>query len=129
MPDALCEPRVVGRVWQEGSRRKVGRCIARFKKKQRSGSDLGEILATEYVNRGHWGYEAPVHRLRWKDGRDLAMRGDDIIGFNFKKQPVGRLKGESKSRAVLADATLDEARTALQEAQGGFPGRFRSSLS
>ena len=91
-------------------------------KKQRSG-DLGEILASEYVNRKEWGYQAPVLRLRWKDGRDLAMRGDDVVGFNFHLKPVGLLKGESKSRAVLNNGALNEARTALRKNKG-LPGAF-----
>lgn len=86
-------------------------------KRQRSG-DLGEILACEYVNRKEWGYEAPVLRLRWKDGRELAMRGDDVIGFDLSVSPVGLLKGESKSRAALADATLKDIRKALRRNKG-----------
>ncbi len=53
-------------------------------KRQRSG-DLGEILATEYVNLKEWDYQVPVLRLRWKDSRELPMRGEDVIGFNSLK--------------------------------------------
>jgi hypothetical protein len=45
----------------------------------RSG-DLGEIYATEWID-AHSGYRAPIKRLRWKDHRDMAMRGDDVIGM------------------------------------------------
>src|SRR5260370_11707209 len=47
----------------------------------RSG-DLGEIYATEWIN-AHSGYRAPIKRLRWKDHRDMAMRGDDLIGITL----------------------------------------------
>jgi hypothetical protein len=43
----------------------------------RSG-DLGEIYATEWID-GHSGYRAPIKRLRWKDHRNMAMRGDAIL--------------------------------------------------
>lgn len=45
----------------------------------RSG-DLGEIYATEWID-AHSGYRAPIKRLRWKDHRNMAMRGDDVIGM------------------------------------------------
>ena len=45
----------------------------------RSG-DLGEIFATEYIV-GHTAYAVPIKRLRWKDHRNMAMRGDDVIGI------------------------------------------------
>ena len=50
----------------------------------RSG-DLGEILATEYIA-SHTPYAVPVKRLRWKDHRNMAMRGDDVIGIQYDPQ-------------------------------------------
>ena len=49
--------------------------------KGRSG-DLGEILATELVEE-EIGLRVPVRRLRYKDGRNMAMRGDDFIGAGY----------------------------------------------
>jgi len=83
-------------------------------KKGRSGH-LGEILATEYVNNSDLGYEVPIKRLRWKDGRDCAMRGEDILGFSFDQKPMGFLKGESKSRMALTSTVVNEARKALEK--------------
>ncbi len=121
-----CRQHYVGRQWLELFGRKALaeklKTVLPISKSQRSG-DLGEILATEYVNRKLWDYEAPVLRLRWKDGRDLALRGDDVIGFNFKLKPVGLLKAESKSRAMLNAVTLNSARTALRKNKG-LPGAF-----
>jgi hypothetical protein len=46
-------------------------------KKGRSG-DIGEILATEFVNR-ELDFKVPIFRLRWRDDRETALRGDDIL--------------------------------------------------
>src|SRR5690554_5986215 len=87
------------------------------KKKARSG-DLGEILATE-VSEQALKYTIPIRRLRWKDGREMALRGDDIIGIaHDNKNTLLMLKGESKSRAVLSTSVLDEAGTALDDDRG-----------
>jgi hypothetical protein len=84
----------------------------------RSG-DLGEILATEYVDE-HTTYEAPIKRLRWKDHREMSMRGDDLIGIAppNRNEPVGFLKVEVKSRASLRTQTVIEAREALDRDDG-----------
>jgi len=85
----------------------------------RSG-ELGEILATELVEE-QLGYTVPVRRLRYKDGREMALRGDDFIGVQVDSDNrLHLLKGESKSRAVLTRATITEARTALSK-DGGRP--------
>jgi hypothetical protein len=49
--------------------------------KTRSG-DLGEILATEYIEK-HTQFSVPIKKLRWHDHREMAMRGDDVIGFKL----------------------------------------------
>jgi len=86
-------------------------------KKGRSG-DLGEILATGLAGRG-LEYEVPIRRLRWKDCRDMALRGDDIIGIaRDSKDKLLLLKGESKSRERLSAAVLAEAGGALDSARG-----------
>lgn len=73
----------------------------------RSG-DLGEILATEYV-RECTGYDVPINRLRYKDDREMAMRGDDIIGVRRVDDRVQVLKGEAKSRDQLSVTVVKEA--------------------
>lgn len=85
--------------------------------KSRSG-DLGEILATSYVTE-FTGYGIGVYKLRWSDHREMAMRGDDILGIRL--DPAVRvkfLKGEVKSRATLGKQTVDEARAALSSSNG-----------
>lgn len=86
-------------------------------KTARSG-DLGEILATEIAEVA-LDYEVPIRRLRWKDGRNMALRGDDIVGIRRVSQSrIDFLKGESKSRVGLTAAVIDEAGEALDRARG-----------
>lgn len=84
----------------------------------RSG-DLGEIYATEWIN-AHSGYHSPVKRLRWKDHRNMAMRGDDVIGMHLDPvtQRLKFLKTEAKSRIDLRARTLTEARAGLDKDEG-----------
>jgi hypothetical protein len=89
-------------------------------KTARSG-DLGEILATEIAER-HLEFKAPIRRLQWKDGRNTALRGDDLVALK-KSSPLTFLKGESKSRAALAQNTVDEAAEALDR-DSGRPSRL-----
>jgi Cap4 SAVED domain len=90
--------------------------------KQIRSGDLGEIFATEWIDAYSGGYQAPIKRLRWRDHRNMAMRGDDVIGM---KQDVNTerllfLKTEAKSRAQLTTQVLAEARAALDK-DGGLP--------
>jgi hypothetical protein len=48
-------------------------------KRVRSG-DFGEIIASEYVDQ-FTDYRVPIKKLRWKDDRTVAMRGNDVIGI------------------------------------------------
>jgi hypothetical protein len=84
-------------------------------KKIRSG-DLGEILGTAYVNE-FTNYAIGIYRLQWKDHRDMAMHGDDLIGIAVDDH--GRplfLKGEAKSGAAMGTAVIESAREALASA-------------
>ncbi len=85
--------------------------------KARSG-DLGEILATSYVTE-FTSYGIGIYKLRWSDHREMAMRGDDILGICIDPTvKVKFLKGEVKSRAALNKKTVDEARAALASNHG-----------
>lgn len=87
----------------------------------RSG-DLGEIYATEWIDAHSGGYRAPIKRLRWKDHRNMAMRGDDVIGIlqDAQTQRLHFLKTEAKSRVALTGQVLTEARAGLDK-DGGLP--------
>jgi hypothetical protein len=86
--------------------------------KGRSG-DLGEILATELVEE-EIGLRVPVRRLRYKDGRNMTMRGDDFIGAGYDGAGVNLwlLKGEAKSNKVLGKTTITSARKVLNRDNG-----------
>lgn len=85
-------------------------------KKARSG-ELGEIIASELVEE-NLGYTIPVRRLRYKDGRESALRGDDFIGLGYEEDKLWLIKGESKSRKNLSKTTIDEARSVLNRDDG-----------
>ena len=86
----------------------------------RSG-DLGEILATEWIA-AHSGYNVPIKRLRWKDHRNMAMRGEDVIGLaqDANSQSLLFLKTEAKSRATLTVQVVTQARASLDK-EAGLP--------
>lgn len=73
-------------------------------KKARSG-DLAEILASKLTEE-RIGFEVPVRRMRFKDGREVALRGDDFIGVSYDEEQdrLRLLKGELKSRMTLGKA-------------------------
>ena len=69
--------------------------------KQVQSGDLGELLATEYLN-AETAFVVPIKKLRWKSDRETAMHGNDVIGVDATMKPVRVLKGECKSRGVSA---------------------------
>jgi hypothetical protein len=91
-------------------------------KTARSG-DFGEVLATEIAEQT-LGFIVPIRRLRWKDGRNMALRGDDIVGIRVDASGklIGLLKGESKSYATLTSSVIEKAAEALDRDRGR-PGR------
>ncbi|MFI5432968.1 Hachiman antiphage defense system protein HamA [Rhodococcus baikonurensis] len=85
-------------------------------KRIRSG-DLGEIIGTIFVSE-ELGYQV-VLRLRWKDHREMAMRGDDVLGFRLTSAgSIEFLKGEVKSRSRLDATTVSAADNALRSDDG-----------
>jgi uncharacterized protein DUF1837 len=80
-------------------------------KKTQSG-DLGELLATEYLN-AETPFVVPIKKLRWKSDRQMAMHGNDVIGVDTTKKPVRVLKGECKSRATFGKGVVAEAVASL----------------
>ena len=43
-------------------------------------------------------YSVPIRKLRWRDHRNMAMRGDDVIGVlvNHEEQTIKFLKAEAQ---------------------------------
>lgn len=78
----------------------------------RSG-DLGEILGSAYLNE-YTKYKTGINKLRWKDHRNMAMRGADLLavrGHDVLK--IKFIKGEVKSRKALSLGVMNEAYNAL----------------
>lgn len=89
----------VARLGYDGAA-EILRALLPQSKRARSG-DLGEILASELVEE-ETGFRVPVRRMRFKDGREVAMRGDDFIGVGYDSDDkLWLLKGES-SAPILA---------------------------
>ena len=93
----------------------------------RSG-DLGEIMAAEFIATQS-GFHVPIKRLHWKDHRNMAMRGDDVIGMRQDAQTGGMLflKTEAKSRVALSAGVVAEAREGLDK-DGGLPSAHALSF-
>lgn len=82
------------------------------KKNARSG-DMGEILATAYLDE-ECGYAVGPSRLIDRDHQEWAMRGDDVIAARIDNDSKLHLvKAEAKSRVKLGAATVKEAREGL----------------
>ena len=86
-------------------------------KTARSGH-VGEILATEVVPVLFPSFSVPIRRLRWLDGRESALRGEDLIGISPNKGGIRFLKGESKSRVSITPSVVSAARRALRANKG-----------
>jgi len=86
--------------------------------KIRSG-DIGEILTTNYIDEATV-FSVPIKKLRWKDHRNMAMRGDDVIGVlvNQENQTIKFLKAEAKSNQSLSRNVLSKARDELDLDEG-----------
>ena len=82
----------------------------------RSG-DLGEVLALTFVEE-HTAWGHTVKKLRWKDHRDMPMRGDDLLAIRVDGDQVRLLKGEAKSRRRMSRHVLQEAEEALKANDG-----------
>jgi|TARA_R110001599_G_scaffold320926_3_gene531385 uncharacterized protein DUF1837 len=95
----------------------------------RSG-DLGEILATEWIA-ANGTYQVPVKRLRWKDHRNMAMRGEDVIGIALDPATLqlSFLKTEAKSRGALTGQVVLQAREGLDKDSGLPSGHALSFIS
>jgi hypothetical protein len=85
-------------------------------KRTRSG-DLGELIATEYVDE-KTAFRVPIRKLRWKSDREMPMHGNDVIAIEVKGSSIRVLKGESKSRVKFAAGVVDEAAKGLDGHDG-----------
>lgn len=83
----------------------------------RSG-EIGEIIAAEFIEY-YTEFRIPVRRLRYKDGREMALRGDDFLGLHEgEREQLVLLKGESKSGRSMSKAVVRDARERLAAEHG-----------
>lgn len=85
-------------------------------------ADIGEILATEWIDECSGKYRVPVKRLREKVSRESSMHGIDVIGVCDSIDPsvIHFLKCEAKSRASLTPSVVRSAREFLDEGGGSI---------
>lgn len=130
VPDHYTSPEHVARIFQKLGKEAVAEFLRTnlpARASLRSG-DLGEIFATEYIDE-RTEFSAPVKRLRWKDHREMAMRGDDVIGIHLPEEGERTrfLKVEAKSEASLKTRTVEKARDAL-DGDNGLPSSHALSF-
>ncbi len=84
----------------------------------RSG-DVGEVITTDYIEES-MDFNVPIRKLRWRDHRNMAMRGDDVIGIyiNPVDQSVRFIKAEAKANKSLSTDVLTKAREELDNDKG-----------
>jgi hypothetical protein len=79
--------------------------------------DLGEILASEYIDQCT-DYRVPIKRLRWKDDRNVTMRGNDVIAVRDVEGRLRTLKAEAKSGKAIRATVVNSAIADLQKHAG-----------
>ncbi len=83
----------------------------------RSG-DMGEILGTAFLAEDREFVVGPS-RLISRDHKELAMRGDDILGARLDADGhIDFFKGEAKSRETASASTVTAARAGLDRESG-----------
>ncbi|MCU1249361.1 MAG: hypothetical protein JWQ49_2390 [Edaphobacter sp.] len=85
--------------------------------KRTQSGDMGELLATEYLN-SQTEYTVPIKKLRWKSDRQMPMHGNDVLGINYATNPRRILKCECKSRTQFGDNAVAEASDGLDKHNG-----------
>lgn len=85
--------------------------------KRTQSGDLGELIATEYVDT-QTAFRVPLRKLRWKSDRQMPMHGNDVIAAETTGGKVRVLKGESKSAATVSAATVKGAAQGLDRHEG-----------
>ncbi len=96
--------------------------------KQIKSGDLGEILCTTFIHEST-PFKLGIKRLRWKDHRNMSMRGDDVLAFDLGAGAAGLkvLKAEAKSGVKMQAGTVGKAREALS-AFGELPSPHAMSF-
>lgn len=123
IPDQYASPNRLARILERLGKPAASKYLAEklpTMKKARSG-DVGEILAVSYIEE-ETVFNESVNKLRWKDSREMALRGDDMlaVGIDDESGNLLFLKGESKSRLSISNSPIKDARKSL-DAYDGLP--------
>lgn len=121
LPDYYASPKRVAELLRKFNKSAAAKYVEEklpTSKSIRSG-DLGEVLCTAYVAE-NTPFVQGIKRLRWKDHRNMSMRGEDVLAFSMGATAgtLKVLKAEVKSRAQMTSKVLGEARDALSSNQG-----------
>ncbi|KZN51503.1 SAVED domain-containing protein [Pseudoalteromonas carrageenovora] len=121
LPDYYVDPQsIAGTLARLGKNAAAQKLLTKIPevKKIRSG-DLGEVITTDYIEEST-NYTVPIRKLRWRDHRNMAMRGDDVIGIavDLQRQSIKFLKAEAKANKALSRKVLQEARAELDLDEG-----------
>ncbi|MEJ6494867.1 Hachiman antiphage defense system protein HamA [Pseudoalteromonas lipolytica] len=121
LPDYYVDPQsIAGTLARLGKNAAAQKLLTKIPevKKIRSG-DLGEVITTDYIEEST-NYTVPIRKLRWRDHRNMAMRGDDVIGIavDLQRQSIKFLKAEAKANKALSRKVLQEARAELDLYEG-----------
>lgn len=115
VPDYYAAPSRIAELLDKLGKPAVAKYVAEklpTTKSIRSG-DLAEILCNAYVLEAT-AFTRGIKRLRWKDHRNMSMRGEDVLAFKFDTSgKLNVLKAEVKSRAAMSASVIGEARKAL----------------
>lgn len=114
-PESIAD--ILNRLGKEAAAKKLRDKIPAVKN-IRSG-DVGEVITTDYIEE-FTNFSVPIRKLRWRDHRDMAMRGDDVIGIHVNQQSqfIRFLKAEAKANMVLSRDVLNKARKELDNDDG-----------
>lgn len=75
-------------------------CLRRFPTADKTQKgNLAEVFLAEYLTSTP-DVTLPVYRLRYNPNIEQAMKGDDVLAFDFESNPIRILVGESKFRAT-----------------------------
>ena len=121
LPDYYADPQSIsGTLARLGKNAAAQKLLTKIPevKKIRSG-DIGEVLTSDYIEEST-DFTVPIRKLRWRDHRNMAMRGDDVIGIfvDQQQQTIKFLKAEAKANKALSRKVLQEARAELDLDEG-----------
>lgn len=92
--------------------------------KTRKGN-LAEVFLAEYMT-ASTAFDLPIYRLRFNPNIEQSMKGDDLLAFDFSKNPVKIIVGEAKFRSKPDKTAVQEMVSALVSSNhAGIPASIQ----